>query len=100
MVGNPVGPECRRDVDLDHDKVRAIVHRQLLNVFVSNADFICRIEIRRESGQTQRWEKRVLDRPEQRTGCFSQSGKDHLDAHKQTLIESTLYCKEIYYRIC
>ncbi len=37
-VGDLVGATSRRDIDLDHDKVRLVIERNLLNVLVPDRD--------------------------------------------------------------
>ncbi len=64
MIGDLVGAAGAGDVDLDHDQVGRVVEVERLDVLVGESDVVIGVEVCGERGQPERWEQRVLDRPE------------------------------------
>jgi hypothetical protein len=84
-VGDLVGAPGGGDVGLDDDEVGIVVQIQRLHVLVLDDDVGSLIAVGGESGQAERREGGVLDRPEQRAGGLRQDRQDHLHAHASTI---------------
>ena len=80
-IGDLVGATGGRDVHLDHDEVRLVVERDLLDMLVPDRDVIVSRQVASERRQTERGKERVLDRPEEWTRRLGERREDHLDAH-------------------
>src|SRR5215475_11448128 len=91
VVGDRVGAAGGGDVHLNHDQVRlrAVVQLEALDVLVVDADGVLLAGVSSQCGQAERWEKRVFDRPKERTGGFRERRQNQLDAqwpgHKANL---------------
>jgi len=67
-VRDLVGATSRRDIDLDHDEVRLVIERDLLDVLVPDRDVSVIGEVTGERCEPKRRKQRVLDRPEEGAG--------------------------------
>ena len=83
LVGNCIGPPCRRDIDLDDDQVGFVVQRHPPDVLIPDRYFVVLVEKTSQGREPKRWEERVLDGAEERAGGLGQGGENHLYSHEQ-----------------
>ena len=80
-----------------HNDVAFALQRRLifrgLDMLILQRRLVVGIEIRRQGGETERREQRVLDRSPVRAGRFSQRGQDEFHPHAVMISQTTLYYK-------
>lgn len=82
-IGDAISTEGRGDVDLDHNEVGSVVQIELFDMLVNERDFVVRIQIRGERGESEGREERVLDWAKQGTGGFREGGQDEFHFHDE-----------------